>query len=213
MSDRKYRGSAMTAAGMFLLYLAFLLAALHVVGTDANLYYRLQMKAEILPAAGISAEELKDADDALAKYLGGDPRALDGSPFNETEIAHMADCFDLFALLRKVLTVCAALAALFLWIGRRGSFRFGARAAAGILPTLIAALAVWGIADFDSLFTAFHRLLFRNELWLLDPRTDLLIRICPESMFAVMAAMIGGAELVFIGICIFLTSYWRKRHA
>ena len=197
---------------MFFLYLAFLLAMLHIVGTDAGLYYRLQMKAGILPEAGISAEELKNADAALAKYLRGDAAALDESPFGATEIAHMRDCFDLFVLLREVTTACAVAAAVCLLIGKCRDIRRGAIWAAGVLAVFLAAMALWGIFDFDSLFTAFHRLLFTNELWLLNPETDLLIRICPESMFAAMAAIIGGAEIVFIGICILLTSIGGKKY-
>ena len=202
-------GGLLSAAGMFFLYLAFLLAMLHIVGTDADLYERLQMKAGILPEAGISAEELRDADEALANYLRGDASALNGSPFNAVEIAHMRDCFDLFVLLREVATACAVLAAVCLIAGKCVRVRRGAVLAAAALALFLAALAAWGILDFDSLFTAFHRLLFTNELWLLNPETDLLIRICPQSMFAAMAAMIGGAEILFIGFCIWMVGAYR----
>ena len=78
---------------------------------------------------------------------------------------------------------------------------------------LIGGLTAWGIADFDSLFTAFHRLLFSNDLWLLDPKTDLLIRICPESMFAEMAGIVGGIAAAFVGFCILMTSLGEKYYA
>ena len=48
----------------------------------------------------------------------------------------------------------------------------------------LGAFAIWAAADFSGAFTFFHHLLFTNDLWLLDPQTDLLIRICPSSMFA-----------------------------
>ena len=209
MKNRMRPGGFLSAAGMFFLYLAFLLVMLHIVGTDAGLYYRLQMRAEILPEAGISAEELKSADEALAKYLRGDAAALNDSPFGAVEIAHMRDCFDLFVLLREVTTGCAVAALLCLLVGKCANVRRGAVWAAGVMAVFLAALALWGIFDFDSLFTAFHRLLFTNELWLLNPETDLLIRICPESMFAAMAALIGGAEVLFIGFCIWMVGAYR----
>ena len=202
-------GGLLSAAGMFFLYLAFLLAMLHIVGTDAGLYLRLQMRAGILPEAGITAEELKSADEALAAYLRGDASALEGSPFNTVETAHMRDCFDLFVLLRQVTTACAVLAAACLLWGKGALIRRGAVRAAAALALFLAALTAWGIFDFDSLFTAFHRLLFTNELWLLNPETDLLIRICPQSMFAAMAAMIGGAEILFIGFCTWMVGAYR----
>ena len=183
----------LAGAGMFFLYFAVLLAVFHSVGTDDALYHRLQMRANILPEAGISEEELIAIDADLADYLAGDATALDGSPFNERELTHMADCFDLFVLLRRVLLAGSSL------LGIRTYARaaiFGALALLG----LIAALGIWGIVDFDSLFTAFHHMLFTNDLWLLDPRTDLLIRICPQSMFSTMAVMIAGTELATIAL-------------
>ena len=89
--------------GLVALMLILILTAVHAVGTDSELYYRLQMKAGILPEAGIGDDELRRLDRRMAAYLGGDAAALeDEPPFNEREMAHMADCFRLFALLRKV---------------------------------------------------------------------------------------------------------------
>ena len=196
-------GAWLAGAGMFFLYFAVLLATLHSVGTDDALYYKLQMRANILPEAGISEEELIALDSDLADYLAGDATALDDSSFNERELTHMADCFDLFVLLRRVLVAAGVAAAVLLAGSSLLGIRTYARAAlfgALALLGLIAVVGVWGIVDFDSLFTAFHHLLFTNDLWLLDPRTDLLIRICPQSMFMAMAVKIAGTELGFIAL-------------
>ncbi|MBQ1973823.1 MAG: DUF1461 domain-containing protein, partial [Paraprevotella sp.] len=57
----------------------------------------------ILPEARVSEEELRSIDRRLADYLRGDSAALEEDPpFNAREMAHMADCQRLFALLRKV---------------------------------------------------------------------------------------------------------------
>ena len=161
------------------------------------------MRADILPEAGISEEELIALDGDLAAYLAGDASALDDSPFNERELTHMADCFDLFVLLRRVLLAAGIAAAVLL----AGAALLGHQVAASAALTgalallgLIAIVGIWGIVDFDSLFTAFHHMLFTNDLWLLDPRTDLLIRICPQSMFMFMAVKIAGTELGFIAL-------------
>lgn len=189
-------------AGMFFLFLAALMLILHAVGTDARLYFRLQMKADILPQAGISQTQLLELDESLAAYLSGDASALDAAPFNERERVHMADCYDLFVLLRRAAATACALAAALLGCSiallRTKRLHRAALGGAAGLMALILALGLWGLVDFDTLFTAFHRLLFTNDLWLLDPRTDLLIRICPQSMFSAMAAIIAAGELGFI---------------
>ena len=101
------RGKTIGATGLTLglvaLMLIGLLTAVHAVGVDDGLYYELQMRAGILPEAGISEDALRELDHRLAGYLAGDRRALEDSPpFNDREMAHMADCYRLFALLRKV---------------------------------------------------------------------------------------------------------------
>ncbi len=73
--------------------------------------------------------------------------------------------------------------------------------AASVIAT---ALTAWAWADFDGFFTAFHRAAFTNDGWLLDPRTDLLIRLMPTEffislglrglrLFAAVAAAAGAA--------------------
>ena len=52
------------------------------------------------------------------------------------------------------------------------------------------ALLIWAAVNFDGLFITFHRAAFRNDGWLLDPRTDLLIRLMPVKFF--MALGIRG---------------------
>ena len=59
----------------------------------------------------------------------------------------------------------------------------GAKRALGVLSLIAAGLALWAAVNFDGLFVTFHRAAFRNELWLLNPRTDLLIRLMPQEMF------------------------------
>ena len=45
------------------------------------------------------------------------------------------------------------------------------------------ALLVWGLVDFNSLFYTFHMIAFKNDLWLLDPRQDLLLQLMPSDFF------------------------------
>ena len=207
--------------GMVALMLTLMLTALHAVGTDGALYYRLQMRAEVLPEAGLSEEGLRGLDDRLSAYLAGDALALreGGGPeapwvrvpvfgkmqpaFNLRERTHLEDCYGLFALLRQVR------ARLFPWavfLGVGGAYllrdrrriRRACLASPLVLLVPVAAFGLWAAIDFDGAFIFFHRVLFVNDLWLLDPRTDLLIRICPESMFMAMGARIGGMWLLIL---------------
>lgn len=232
MTDRKRRtlGGAALALGLAVLCFMLILTALHGVGTDDGLYFELQRREREKSALdapwGIDDENLRAVDAALADYLAGDEAALgedgaplsvvwDGAPrpaFGERELAHMADCFNLFALLRKVRSRLIPWAVLLIAGGvylleydRRG-IRKIAWLSPLILLVPLGAFGIWAALDFDGAFTFFHRLLFANDLWLLDPRTELLIRVCPQSMFAAMGlriALWGLAALV--GVPLLLT--------
>ena len=196
-TTQKTIGATGLTLGLVALMLILILTALNAVGTDGGLYFALQMKAGILPQAGISEGDLRELDGRMAAYLAGDRAALeDDPPFNDREMAHMADCYALFALLRKVRSRLMPWAVLLI---AGGAYllkdRRRARRCAWLSPLILliplGAFALWAVVDFDGAFTFFHRLLFRNELWLLDPRTDLLIRVCPESMFMAMGLRVG----------------------
>ena len=83
--------------------------------------------------------------------------------------------------------------------------------------TLIAILAavtaviVLACIDFNSLFVLFHKVAFTNDLWLLNPQTDLLIRLMPIEFFISYAAIIGGVWLAgMVGLLILSTIRIKK---
>jgi integral membrane protein (TIGR01906 family) len=59
---------------------------------------------------------------------------------------------------------------------------------------LIVLVGALSAIDFDALWTRFHQVAFRNDLWLLDPRTDYLIMLFPEPFW--LAATIRMATSV-----------------
>ena len=202
-SSRPRCGKALMAAGFLVLLLAFFLLRIHIVGTDWRLYRKLQIRY------GVQEENLEALDQALSEYLKGDETALlSTNAFGAKELLHMQDVFALFVLLRQVTAALFAAAAILLGagIGLHGSGRLRACEASAKLGSLLlllvmGVLGIWAWRDFTGLFHAFHRLLFRNELWLLNPQTDLLIRICPEGMFLDMLARILGDTLLF-AVCL-----------
>ena len=219
-NNRRRAGTIALLLGFIVLYFIIVLTAIHAVGTDDGLYYSEQMKAGILPEAGIAEADLRALDQQLADYLRGHETALTpGDPFNEREMAHMKDCFDLFDLLRKVRSRLIPWAVLLIVGGAyvlrdRRRIRLCAWLSPLILILPLGAFAIYAVADFDAAFTLFHKALFTNDLWLLDPATDLLIRICPASMFMDMGILIAVCSLIGMlavsAIATLLTFIWPR---
>ena len=154
----------------------------------------------------------------MMAYLRGDrkdlevPTIVNGKErefFNDREKAHMEDVQKLFLgglWVRRgaVLLLLAVIAVIvrtkadwktllpksFLYV--LGSF---------MVITLGAGLLF--LSDFNKYFTIFHEIFFDNDLWLLDPRTDLLIRMLPEGFFLDMVVRIG---LLFLSMLIALSA-------
>ena len=65
--------------------------------------------------------------------------------------------------------------------------------------------------DFTRYFTIFHQIFFDNDLWILNPATDLLINIVPEPFFMDTALYIGLVFGIFLLIVLVVsTVYCRK---
>ncbi len=159
------------------------------------------MAAEMLETAppertGLAAEEYPAMGSMTAAFLTGTGRfqmsrtGENGEEilyFHDDEEAHMEDVRGLIRLDTAVMRCALAAAALLLGAGilLRDARAFGRGILRGlwILLGVLAVFLAWALADFEGLFVTFHRVSFTNDGWLLDPRTDLLIRLMPESFF------------------------------
>ncbi len=152
--------------------------------------------------SGVESGEWPRLANALAEYLAGradTPQMTvlkNGRPspaFGAAELEHLMDVRTLVSIGQALLPAgagCAMASLLLLALGGKGGAKPLSRALSRCLFTALsflilcgAALALWGSVDFYGLFIAFHRLLFRNELWLLDQGKDLLLQLMPQSIF------------------------------
>ena len=190
--------------------LMVLLAALGAVGVAVKniagdeTFYAAQSRQAVMQEGGFASEEEVTAyiglDEAqqqavageLAAYVTGGADALP-EMLNENERQHMADVRALFARIsgmsRAALTAAAALAVVTAWTGAKLKRRRLPRLIGGLAAVGLLALAAMLSADvlasdgFAQMFTAMHGLLFDNDLWLMNPQADVLIRMMPQTLF------------------------------
>ena len=156
------------------------------------------LAAEMLQAAppetsGLPEGEYPGVGTMTAEYLTGEREAFQytvqgAEVFQEHEAAHMADCRDLIRLDTIVCILCGTAALLLTACGlwrRDGRRDFLRGAVYGMLGTagVVLIFGIWAAVNFNGLFVTFHKVAFRNDGWLLNPKTDLLIRLMPISFF------------------------------
>ena len=79
-----------------------------------------------------------------------------------------------------------------------------------VLMGLAGALAFYAFLDFNEFWTMFHHIFFRNDLWLLDPNTDVLIMMVPETFFFnLVFRILGGFGLGYL-VCLGLAWFESK---
>lgn len=204
------------AAGIMLLALFCAAAMFLNVACDGERYHELQLMLDVEP--GVDSETMKELDMLLARYLSGDRGALDETElFNADEKAHMEDVYDIFAALRVIKNAAFVISVLMLvmvYYKRRNYTRLQLRLGivVGVMLFFLpfGAVGAWAALDFDSAFLWMHQTLFSNDLWLMDPRTDLMIRMLPERFFMRIgfeAAAKAAAAALLVPMIIFIGTF------
>lgn len=194
--------------GLFVLAIpvALITTTIRVAISEPALYDYSVKQYDAERVSGIPESELLRANQEIREYLvegGSGPLAIQvtnqanetGPLFNAKETIHMADVRNLVQLMFTVQVIAVALALslavvmVVLWPGR-------ALAAAmlwGSLLTLLLLGMVGGLAvmAFDAAWSRFHGIVFTNNFWELNPRTDHLIQMFPEAFWQEAVAVIG----------------------
>lgn len=163
-------------------------------------------KYRVAESVAMEMDDLLTVTHEMMAYLRGSrddlhvDTVVDGQPrefFNEREIAHMEDVRGLFLAAIAIRRVCLILIAgsiiglVLLKADIRRVLPKQLCIGTGVFLCVLALLAGIISTNFTKYFIIFHEIFFSNDLWVLDPRTDLLINIVPEPFFVDTAARIG----------------------
>lgn len=218
--------SAIGVLCAFALMITLLITSVEAVTYWTPGYYEKEYaKYNVTEDVNMEMEDLLDVTHEMMAFLRGDradlhvPTIVDGQPrefFNEREIAHMEDVQGLFlaaiALRRACMIGIVAAVALLFALKADVKRLLPKTICAGTLLffTILAALALVISTNFTKYFVIFHEIFFNNDLWMLDPSTDLLINIVPEPFFVDTAARIGLTYGVSVAVVFVLCALWLR---
>ncbi len=160
---------------------------------------------------GIALNELDYAVGAIVRYFEDDADTLrilvftggqETALFSEDETLHMEDVKGLMRTIFRANEVAlgfvlAYVAATVLWAGERSGRTLAKEtlAAVGAGALVGVAVGIVALVGFDGAWNQLHEILFTNDLWLLDPRTDRLIQMFPETFWAEATFIVVGMAL------------------
>ena len=197
---------------------------------DPAYYAAGQARYAIGRSTEYSLDALRPINDAIVTFFSTPTLSLPAAlavhgtnrdVFSAREVGHMEDVRDLVRLLGRVgwaagSLVVAAVAARFAFRGAGALGWATSRLLAGALLTvgIVVALGALTLVDFGQLFLTFHLLSFDNDLWILDPRRDNLIRFFPFEFWfdaTVTAALRTVLSAVAVAVVAGATRFWVQR--
>jgi integral membrane protein (TIGR01906 family) len=204
-----------------------------VILFSATLYYAYDhefymgefQKYNLDKAVGISMDDMSLASKELITFIKGKRPTLEDVPvtykeksvnfFNQREMQHMDDVVILFNyvnIIRNGLIIILLVYGVINWQTAKKRKSTLSNYGFGSLFSLLICGIVVGVSylDFSKYFTYFHETFFTNDLWLLNPKTDMLIRMLPLEFFIDMVTKIVTASIV-VSIAIALISFVLSR--
>lgn len=202
------------------LFIFFLLNALEYIAYDLDYYHDYQVEHEIDFATGQSQEYLNQVSEDIVQYLQNGEESLMRRHFSENEVVHMVDVFYLFELERlvKILSFIILVLIVAYGIVKRNLLYLLkiAGITIGILVLIVVFIALFASLYWREAFTIFHQIFFTNDLWLMDPQTDLMIQMMPSSFFMGMGIRIMVKTIIDLALTLlvlFLIAYLLRKKA
>lgn len=188
--------------------------------SDLDWYEKEYAKYDVLTKLEMEMKDVMYVTHEMMDYLRGDREDLvvntvvageEREFFNEREKAHMVDVQRLFLAGMNLRFISAAVfivlcvVLVFSKANYKKILPQSFLAGAGIFASVVAVLAVLVATDFNKDFLLFHKLFFTNDLWIMYPETDLLIRMLPEGFFFDMVIRIGMIFSILLFILLFIS--------
>ena len=137
---------------------------------------------------GMDSERQHRFAETLSAYMKGSSDELP-EELNEKERVHFADVRRLIRLAERVSRYSLGLSAILVfalaWLTRMPGVHALRVVCAGLAAgaSCIALFALWASRNFTTAFVWMHQMLFSNDFWQMDPRTDIIIRVMPAGLF------------------------------
>lgn len=200
---------------------------------DLSFYDSTYDELGIAEYIGMSKEDLMETTTVLLSYMQrqrGDmvvEATINGKRrevFNEREKLHMLDVNALIKTVDYFTYVSYAMFGILIgyviWKKRKEEWRVVSKAglvALGVFSCVIAGIVGFILVDFDAFWTFFHEVFFTNDLWLLNPYTDVMIQMFPLEFFNKIVVQIAigyiGFLAIFLAVCLLGTRSKEKNLA
>lgn len=213
----------------WLLLIVCVSGSIHAVALNEDFYITRYESMDLSQQLHVSSDDLNNSIRLLLDYIRDDTDSLEATitidgheqeTFNEREKCHMVDVKALYqSCIRVGIVSFIGLLILFFYF----CFSQGKKAlayltkgflhACGCLLIVFVLFGFWVLTDFTGFWTWFHTIFFNNQLWLLDPATDFMINMLPETIFYQLVIACVVMVCVLLVPCILFSIYIQRKKA
>jgi len=190
------------------------------IGVIAAVNFRFIYYLDIDPlnisqTSGLEKDVIIENYDTLIQYNSpfykGDLKlpSLPSSPGGLQHFAEVKTIFTAFYYIAAISIIISLLIIFYKRSKKENSYLLVSSITVLVIP-VIAALG--SIINFDAIFLLFHKIFFRNDLWIFDPAKDPVITILPATFF--LHSLLVIVAFVLLGSILLLISYfWTNSRA
>ncbi|MFU2157654.1 MULTISPECIES: DUF1461 domain-containing protein [Caldisericum] len=186
---------------ILIVFILILLPLFTILLLNHLIFSYLYDKLDLKDYNNIEKKDYLNKVSQIVWYFFNNKPFLEMQELSYIEKIHMKDvktliCFALFVFILSIMGILIFKKQVDKLIMKQASF---------IALAIVALILTFSLTNFDSAFIIFHKILFRNSFWLLDPST-LLIRLFPESVFMNLAYVWFVSITILSILIIFLVS-------
>lgn len=192
------------------LFLFVIISSVKITLNFRPLYYFDIKYLNLEKYTSLNNLQIKSTYDYLINYLNSS-KSIDFNipllPSSQEGIIHFIEVKKLFLKFNFILGICTLITIFAIYFAIKYKDYLFLKWCSNIIFCTCFLLLSGFLWNFDKCFTFFHKLFFNNDYWLLDPKTDPIINILPETYFLHCALLI---LLLVISCSILLRLLYRK---
>ncbi len=213
----------------WLLIIVCVVGSVNTMALNEDFYIQRYEKMNLAKSLHVSQDDLNKSIELLLDYIRDDTDSLEDTitingytqnTFNEREKSHMVDVKALYQNaigVGKASFVCLLVILFYLAITQKKKtvayLTKGILQASVCLILVFVFFGIWIGIDFTGFWTWFHTIFFSNNLWLLNPVTDFMINMLPETIFYQLVLSCVLMVCVLIIPCIVFSIYYQRKRA
>lgn len=199
---------------IILLVIGFLLSSIFIVGFNQIIYKHVyRTEPGISDFSGYTQFQYIEEIDRLHDYLFSLKRddGLIDNIYSEDEVSHMQDVFNIFFMARIINLVSLLISILIIFFNRKRIYKIDISRKWYLFILIPIVIMLPAIINFDKFWILFHKVLFRNELWLMDPDTSLMINLLPQKVFYLISMGTIGMYSFFTLVANLMFRFYSKK--